>query len=130
MRSKDYRKQAWSALSGNWGIAILAGLVASLLGGVSMLASDSVSVNINIDSLDFDAFGENITTLSEKPLFCLCFCAIYSLLIWILPYKHAALAAFYRSINPIATTEKNADNEKASTNDNASVDDAASANNI
>ena len=33
MRSKDFREKAWNALKGNWGIAILASLIASALGG-------------------------------------------------------------------------------------------------
>ena len=32
MRSKDFREKAWNALKGNWGIAILASLIASALG--------------------------------------------------------------------------------------------------
>ncbi len=51
MRASDYRKQAWSALSGKWGISILAGLVASLLCGTSALVSTaSVDFDINVSS--------------------------------------------------------------------------------
>ncbi len=49
MRASDYRKQAWSALSGKWGISILAALVASLLGGTSSLAAEIISVDSNIN---------------------------------------------------------------------------------
>ena len=48
MRASDYRKQAWSALSGKWGISILASLVASLLCGTSALVS-TVSANFDIN---------------------------------------------------------------------------------
>ena len=49
MRAKDIRHQAWSALRGNWGWAILTCLVATILGGASAFASSGFSVNINFE---------------------------------------------------------------------------------
>ena len=45
-RASDFRYAARKALRGKWGIAILAGLIASLLGGVSI---NTGSVNLNSD---------------------------------------------------------------------------------
>ena len=45
-RASDFRYAARKALSGKWGIAILAGLIASLLGGVGI---NTGSLNLNSD---------------------------------------------------------------------------------
>jgi uncharacterized membrane protein len=45
-RASDFRYTARKALSGKWGIAILAGLIASLLGGVGI---NTGSLNLNSD---------------------------------------------------------------------------------
>lgn len=55
MRSSDYRRIAREKLVGNWGIAILAALVAWLLGG--LLTSGNFSLTLNLD-------GESITLTS------------------------------------------------------------------
>lgn len=45
--ASDFRKTAWNALSGKWGLALGTGLVASLLGANSM---SSPSININTET--------------------------------------------------------------------------------
>ena len=47
MYAADFRARARQALSGNWGIAILAGLVALLLGGNSL---EGPKLQFNFDS--------------------------------------------------------------------------------
>ena len=48
MKSSDIKKQARSALKGRWGVAILAFLVATLLGGTSAFIA-SFSFNFNVE---------------------------------------------------------------------------------
>lgn len=51
MKSSDIKKQARSALKGRWGVAILAFLVATLLGGTSaFIASFSFNFNVEFDT--------------------------------------------------------------------------------
>lgn len=47
-RAKDFRRMAWQALKGVWGIAIVVALVAGLLGANSSVAMPNVRVNVNI----------------------------------------------------------------------------------
>ena len=42
----DFRELARSALRGKWGIAVVAGLIASLLNGAT---NDGVGLNVNIE---------------------------------------------------------------------------------
>ena len=59
--AEDFRRIARESLTGNWLIAVLVGLVASLLGG---LASEGPQVKINIDAsnadVSFSFAGQNI----------------------------------------------------------------------
>ncbi len=47
MRSKDYKRRALAALKGHWIIAVIAGFIALMLGGVEGF-SMSYSININV----------------------------------------------------------------------------------
>ena len=50
MKASDFRKQAWLALSGKWGIAILASIIASIFGGtaaITIIPSVEFKVNFN-----------------------------------------------------------------------------------
>lgn len=51
MRSSDFRQRAREALSGNWFVAVVAGVIASLLGGVS---SGGFSFNFDFSSEDLE----------------------------------------------------------------------------
>ncbi len=50
MTASDYRLKARNALAGKWGMAVLVGLVAALLGGT--LVTGSASVNLDSDDLE------------------------------------------------------------------------------
>ena len=54
-RARDFRAIARNALSGKWGVAVGAGLIATILGGTS---SGSVSINTNSD--EAEALAEQI----------------------------------------------------------------------
>jgi hypothetical protein len=47
MRSKDYRQSALASLKGNWFIAVIAGAIAMLLGGVEGFSAN-FSFNIQL----------------------------------------------------------------------------------
>lgn len=49
MRSKDYKRRALAALKGHWLIAVIAGFIALMLGGVEGF-SMSYSININVST--------------------------------------------------------------------------------
>ena len=51
MRSSDFRQRAREALSGNWFVAVVAGVIASLLGGVS---TGGFSFNFDFSSEDLE----------------------------------------------------------------------------
>lgn len=51
MRSSDFRQRAREALSGNWFVAVVAGVIASLLGGVS---TGGFSFNFDFSSEDME----------------------------------------------------------------------------
>ena len=72
----DFRYIAREALRGKWKIAVIAGLIASMLGG---LGANEPEVKLNIDMLC--AFTLGIGSL------------------WLTQYKQAATAAFYREIS-------------------------------
>ena len=59
--AEDFRRIARNALTGKWSVAVIAGLVASVLGG---LASEDPQVKINIDAsnadVSFSFAGQNI----------------------------------------------------------------------
>lgn len=67
MIAKDFRHLAWNALRGKWLLAVLAGLIASVLGGNVANFSSGIHFNINADTLqtvrysfgfwDFDIAG-------------------------------------------------------------------------
>ena len=73
MRARDYRHQAWNSLKGKWGVAILAFLIASLLGGSSTSGvsfnsnSPSVEININNPSEFFSQITDNLSSSLEIP---------------------------------------------------------------
>ncbi len=66
MKASDYRRKAWSALSGKWGIAILACLVAFLLGGTYAASATSSSFKINLNSDSLTAYFTQLFSSSEQ----------------------------------------------------------------
>lgn len=53
MLAQDFRKAAWDALRGHWIIAVITGLVASILGGsVANFSNCGIQTNLNADSLE------------------------------------------------------------------------------
>ena len=68
MKAADYRRQAWYSLSGNWGWAILACLVATVLGGVQANSYGSFNVNINLPSSGNSGGEELGSTVPESAL--------------------------------------------------------------
>ena len=59
--SRDYRESAWSILRGRYWWAVLAGLIASVLGGVGFGGSFNFDFNFKIDSSDFAHFVQRAT---------------------------------------------------------------------
>jgi uncharacterized membrane protein len=57
MTSKDLRHQAWNALRGNWGWAILAFLVASVLGGAHYAANFQINVENESNVISFNGLS-------------------------------------------------------------------------
>jgi len=55
MIAKDFRHAAWNALRGRWGIAVITGLIASILGG-SVINAGGVKINLNIDAETLHSF--------------------------------------------------------------------------
>ena len=51
MSSRDLRYQARRALSGRWGVAILAGFLASILGGLATASSGGISIELDEETL-------------------------------------------------------------------------------
>lgn len=51
MRAKEFRKYAWDALKGHWKTAVLAGIVASILGGNVATMGGSGSSQSGLDSI-------------------------------------------------------------------------------
>ena len=51
MSSRDLRYQARRALSGRWGVAILAGFLASILGGLATASSGGISIELDAEHL-------------------------------------------------------------------------------
>ena len=49
MIAKDFRRVAWEALRGHWTTAVIAGLIAAILGG-SVAISGNGGININLDA--------------------------------------------------------------------------------
>lgn len=66
MRAKDIRHQAWNALRGKWGWAILACLVATFLGGASSFASSGFSVNIKFETKSGSGGLSSLTNMFEN----------------------------------------------------------------
>lgn len=62
MSSSDYRRIARERLTGNWGIAILAALVAGLLGGA---ISDGGGFSINVDSEILYQLPQEVLTILQ-----------------------------------------------------------------
>lgn len=53
MLAKDFRQTAWNALRGRWIIAVITGLIASILGGsVANFSNGGIQINLNADSLE------------------------------------------------------------------------------
>ena len=68
MTSKDLRHQAWNALRGNWGWAILACLVASVLGGAHYAANFQINVENESNVISFNGLSlPALTKLFENP---------------------------------------------------------------
>ena len=59
--SRDYRESAWNILRGRYWWAVLAGLIASVLGGVGFGGSFNFDFNIKIDTSDFGNFVQRAT---------------------------------------------------------------------
>ena len=64
--AKDFRKFAREALNGKWGMAVLAGFVASLLGGALMgllysFLTVTLKANQNVTGLAMTIFGAGVT---------------------------------------------------------------------
>ena len=55
MIAKDFRHAAWEALRGRWGIAVITGLIASILGG-SVVNSSGFNINLNLDAEHIQSF--------------------------------------------------------------------------
>ena len=49
MIAKDFRHSAWEALRGHWGVALLTGLIASILGG-GIANFGGFNINLNLDA--------------------------------------------------------------------------------
>ena len=107
----DFRRIAREALSGKWMIAVLVGLVATLLGGAG---SGGPELKLNIDGsgahANFEFAGQTIFSTggglnSDIGAFLFIGWDILSSLtlgignLWLRPYKQAANAAFYREIS-------------------------------
>ena len=66
MRSKDYRQSALASLKGNWFIAVIAGAIAMLLGGVEGFSA-SFSFNIQLPtSPDMENGVEQVSRLAAE----------------------------------------------------------------
>ena len=59
--AKDYRDSAWNILRGRYWWTVLAGLIASVLGGVGFGGSFNFDFNIKIDTSDFGHFVQEAT---------------------------------------------------------------------
>ena len=69
MRASDFRKQAWLALSGKWGIAVFAFIIASLFGGTAAIApmvTPKFNVNVNFNSSSLTALMQNFDPSSVE----------------------------------------------------------------
>ena len=54
MIAKDFRHAAWEALRGHWGIAVIAGLIASILGG--RVANSGGGISLELDAEHIQSF--------------------------------------------------------------------------
>lgn len=72
MLSKDFKARALEALRGNWFVAIVAGMIASMLGGTTMGFSFSFNVEYRTDggteAPDGDGFVAMIRSISQNQL--------------------------------------------------------------
>lgn len=60
--AKEFRAQARAALKGCWGIALVAGLLAALLGGLNS-GAPSFDLNINIENNALQSIGHSLSAL-------------------------------------------------------------------
>ena len=67
MTAKEFRAIAREKLKGNWGVAVLTGFVASLLGGVTVTSS-SFNTGVNIDTDDIEKIFNGNFNVNGEPM--------------------------------------------------------------